>query len=99
MRIVGPLRRLGRRVRLLVVLKNTSNFAKNPFFLFAGLGGTAIGRRLSLLRPQPEDPRKYALYPAALIAGAGRFRTDDEGGTVSLWARRGCQKVRDFVEL
>ena len=74
---------------MLVVFKNTSNFAEKALFLLLGrlllpVCGGGGGRRLGLIVTQAEDAGEYAAYTVALVAGAGRFGSDDESGGVSL---------------
>src|SRR5437667_4112467 len=97
--VADRIRRFGGRVRLLVVLKNTSNFAEETLFLLAGLPRFTVLRRLGLLIAQAENPGKHAAHSRALVAGVSRLGANNESGCVGLGTRWRREQVGDLIEL
>src|ERR1700686_1009523 len=81
----GRIRRLGWRIRLLVILKNTSNFAQKSLFLLCRrLVVWIVCRRLRLRISQAKNLGKDPVNSIALIASAGGLGAHDECRTISL---------------
>src|SRR6478672_4144951 len=79
--------RLRRRRRLLIVLENTGNLAKNAFFLLVGLGlRVGPGRRLRLSVTQAKNPRQHSFNSGVLVASIRGLSTRNECGCVGLRA-------------
>ena len=67
---------------LLLVLEDTGDFAEKALLLLPGLlvfGLLAVGGGLNLLVSEAEDTREDSLDAGILIAGVGRFGSNDEG--------------------
>src|SRR5580698_10995292 len=94
-----------RRVRRLVVFKDTCDPAKKSFFLLCAVGGGVAGRvrvrsrRRNLVASQPKHAGKESLDSRALVAGVGRLGTYDECRGIAVGAGRCRQQIGGFVEL